>query len=175
MTTLSEILNGRAAQGENGHSPASLADFNGHAASVPDGQVVLESAQDLAEAARKAIAEAVAGGVPRDELHKMVVLVPNPALDNELMPPLQGLEPESPPIFDTLPPGFIDLPSAGREYGVNRQTLHSWLKAGHITQVGRLRGRSPGRGFVVVSEQELLAYMNAPRNKGGRPKKQKHP
>ena len=76
-----------------------------------------------------------------------------------------------PPIYDELPEGLISLPSVTRKYGLRARTVQDWVKLGRINLRGRLRGPAPGGGYLVVSEAELVAYMNAPRNKGGRPRK----
>ena len=74
-------------------------------------------------------------------------------------------------VFTELPEGLIDLPSAARKYGISRSTLHNWIRGGHVKIQGRLKGSAQGGGFYVLEESELLAYMEAPRNKGGRPAK----
>ena len=74
-------------------------------------------------------------------------------------------------IYDELPPGLIDLPSASRKYGIALGTLHQWAYRGKIPRLGRLRGRATRGGFVVTSEQNLIMEMSKPKNKGGRPKK----
>ena len=75
------------------------------------------------------------------------------------------------PIYDELPNGLIDVPSAARRHDLNLRTIHSWIRVGHISRVGRLRAPARGGGYSVVNEAELVAYKNAPRNKGGRPRK----
>ncbi len=80
-------------------------------------------------------------------------------------------EPEGAIIYDELPPGLIDLPSASRAYGVQLGTMRWWLKKGHVRKVGLLRAPARGGGYVVVEESELIRYMHAPKSKGGRPKK----
>ena len=74
------------------------------------------------------------------------------------------------PVFDWLPAGAIDLPSASKKYGISRPLLRQWLVKGHVRFIGRLRGRARGGGVLLMEEDDLVAYMNAPRNKGGRPK-----
>ncbi len=75
------------------------------------------------------------------------------------------------PIFTELPEGFITVPDAGRKYGISRRTIQGWLRTGRLELRGRLRGSARGGGYMVVNETELVTYMNAPRNKGGRPRK----
>ena len=80
--------------------------------------------------------------------------------------------PQTPPLplYDTLPEGLIDVPSARTKYGVPTPTLRAWIRKGRVTAVGRLKAPAPGGGFLVVNEEDLLAYMNGPRNRGGRPR-----
>ena len=90
-----------------------------------------------------------------------------------------GLASETPPedtgdvIYerDNLPPGLIDLPTAAKRYHLNNTTVRSWVAKGLVPAKGRLRAPAAKGGYVVVCEADLVAYMNAPRNKGGRPKK----
>ena len=70
-------------------------------------------------------------------------------------------------VYSELPPGLIDLPSAGRKYNVPRRTIHSWVNKGRVRLRGRLRGPTRGGGYLVVSEADLVAYLEGPRNKGG--------
>ena len=72
-------------------------------------------------------------------------------------------------IYDAVPPGLIDLPSARRKYNVPRRTIHSWVEKGHVRLRGRLKGPAKGGGYLLVREDELTAYLTAPRKKGGRP------
>ena len=76
-------------------------------------------------------------------------------------------------IYDELPPGLIDVPRALRKYGLNRGTLRRWIDRGHLKTYGRLRGRAPGGGYLLLRECDLQCWMNTPRNKGGRPRKAK--
>ncbi len=75
--------------------------------------------------------------------------------------------------YDVLPPGLIDLPSASRKYGVNGSTLRTWVNTGRVRMLARKKAPSAGGGYVAVSDEELRAYINSPRNKGGRPRKRR--
>ena len=75
-------------------------------------------------------------------------------------------------IYTELPTGLIDLPSAARKYDLNRRTIRDWVIKSHLKVYGRLKGSAKGGGFLLLKESELLAYMTAPRNKGGRPRKE---
>ena len=79
--------------------------------------------------------------------------------------------PDDVPVYTELPEGLIDLPSAVKKYGLKPRTAHDWVAKGHVKLWGRLRAPSTGGGYLVVDEVEFIAYMNAPRNKGGRPRK----
>ena len=74
------------------------------------------------------------------------------------------------PIYDELPKGLIDLPTAGKKYGLNVRTIRGWVNKGKLEAAGRLRGPAPGGGYLVVSEDELLVHIAEPRSRG-RPKK----
>ena len=73
-------------------------------------------------------------------------------------------------VYDEVPEGLIDLPSAARKYSLNRGTLRMWVVVGHLRRAGRLKGPAPGGGFVLLFEDELVARLNAPR-RPGRPRK----
>ena len=74
-------------------------------------------------------------------------------------------------IYDELPPGLIDLPTARTKYGKALPTMAQWVRKGYVTKKGLRRGSARGGGYIVVDEDELVRYMNGPRNKGGRPRK----
>jgi predicted DNA-binding transcriptional regulator AlpA len=74
-------------------------------------------------------------------------------------------------VYDELPEGLIDLPSAMRKYSLKRPTLWSWVSKGHLQSYGRLRGSATGGGLILVNEEDLVRYMHAPKPKGGRPRK----
>ena len=79
-------------------------------------------------------------------------------------------KPNQVPMYDELPKGLIDLPTAGKKYGLNTGTVRGWVNKGELEVAGRLRAPAPGGGYLVVSEDELLTHIAEPRNKG-RPKK----
>ncbi len=83
----------------------------------------------------------------------------------------ETLLPDDDAILTELPGGLITVPDAGRKYGISRRTIQGWLRTGRLELRGRLRGSARGGGYMVVNETELVTYMNAPRNKGGRPRK----
>ena len=74
-------------------------------------------------------------------------------------------------VYTELPPGLIDLPSAVRKHGLRSSTVYDWIRHGHVRPQGRLKAPARGGGYLVVREDDLLAYLKAPRNKGGRPRK----
>ena len=73
-------------------------------------------------------------------------------------------------IYEKLPDGAIDLPSAARKYGVNSETMRRWLDKGKVPVIGRLRGPAQGGGFLVMWEDDLVRYINQPVPQG-RPRK----
>ena len=72
-------------------------------------------------------------------------------------------------VYRELPPGLIDLPTASKKYCVKPGTLWFWVRKGNLGSKGRLKGPATGGGYLVICEEELVAYIEAPRNKGGRP------
>ena len=86
--------------------------------------------------------------------------------------------PETPPedagdvIYEPgeLPEGLIDLPSAAKKYGISVVTLRSWVQRGKLPRRGRLRGRSPGRGYIVT-EDKMIPYCRDNPRKTGRKKR----
>ena len=87
-------------------------------------------------------------------------------------PPCGGFAlPDDVPIYTELPEGLITVPDAGRKYGISRRTIQTWLRKGRLQLRGRLRGPARSGGYMVVDEAELFAYIDAPRDKGGRPRK----
>ena len=95
------------------------------------------------------------------------------ALGHNPAPLTDGLLPHEYPIFTDLPAGLIDLPTAVKKHRLKVRTVHDWVKYGHVRLHGRLKAPAAGGGYLVVDEAELVAYVTAPRNKGGRPRKSK--
>ena len=133
---------------------------------------MVESTQTTADDLRGAIEDALAAGViTRDEILDMVSTA-------EPTTALNGHEPAEPatraddlPIYTELPEGLIDLPKAAKKYGCKGPTLRTWVHRGHLKSMGRLRGSSPGGGYLVVSEADLERHLAASPKKGGRPRK----
>ena len=74
-------------------------------------------------------------------------------------------------IYDELPDGLIDLPTAAQKFKLPTATLHTWLRKSHIHSRGRRRASAPGGGVLVLDEAEIAEYIVAPKPKGGRPRK----
>ena len=113
----------------------------------------------------------MSAGVPKDRLLSTVNSIAEEfaALEERARP---SLPPEGEDVvYDALPDGLIDLPSASRKYGVNRVTLWRWADKGAIKTYGRLKASATGGGYLVLDESEVCNYIRAPRDKGGRPKK----
>ena len=72
-----------------------------------------------------------------------------------------------------LPPGLISLPAAAEVYRRPVGTLRQAVRNGKVRRMGRQKGAAPG-GYVVVSRAELEAWLAAPKNKGGRPRKNRY-
>ena len=121
----------------------------------------------------EAITDALSVGTTRQDIVSTVAtaLAKAEAKESELT----GLDagPQGCPIFPELPEGLIDLPSAAAKYGLPLYRLRTWVQRGHLTVIGRLRAPSPGGGYLILSEKELVKHMASPPNKGGRPKGEK--
>ena len=76
-------------------------------------------------------------------------------------------------IYDEVPEGLIDLPSAARELGKPPSLLNQWLGKGNINSYGRLKAPARGGGFHLLKMSEILEYLSSPKRRGGRPQKHK--
>ena len=58
-------------------------------------------------------------------------------------------------VYDELPDGLMDLPTAAKKYGLNIQLVRSWIRGGKLECRGRFN--PPGRPFssAVISEPDL--------------------
>ena len=121
--------------------------------------------------AGEAIERALRSGATREEILSMLELkvTENEVAYQDTLPAFPDDDPDM--VYTELPPGLIDLPTASKRYGIKGPTLSSWVRKGRIKLRGRLRGPTIRGGYLVVSEEELEAYMHGPRNKGGRPRK----
>ena len=121
----------------------------------------------------EAISNAIASGQTEDELLAALQgkLGQNGHSNGVDHDPLDLHTNDELPIYDELPEGLISVPLAIRKYRLRPRTVQDWVKLGRIDLRGRLKAPAPRGGYLVVSEAELVAYMKAPRNKGGRPLK----
>lgn len=120
------------------------------------------------------MARARDAGMARADMISMVtdVFDPQEASGSSPLPPTKETEPAPPAdvVYDELPDGLIDLPSACREHGVNIQTANGWMRKGQIPRLGKLK--APGKGGAnVTSAIEFKRMASRPLNHGGRPKK----
>ena len=76
-----------------------------------------------------------------------------------------------PKVYTELPPGLITLPDAAKKFDIPKSRIREWALKGQIKTFGRLRGRAPGGGFLVLMEEEVAEHIKKPLSKGGRPKK----
>ena len=113
---------------------------------------------------REAASIARASGLDELTLQSMVTEAYN-------APQVNGAEPApaAEVIYDELPEGLIDLPSAATKYGRPITTLRGWVHRGKLISVGRLRAPAYGGGYVVVDEESLKSVITNP-PKNGRPK-----
>ena len=119
------------------------------------------------EELRDAIDQALQSGVDEKAIAQMVAeraLTLNDVARN-------GLAVETPPenagdvIYEPggLPEGLIDLPSAAKKYGIKPATLRMWVQRGRLPRRGRLRGPSPGRGYIVAAIADIEYCRDNPR------------
>ena len=74
-------------------------------------------------------------------------------------------------IYNELPAGMIDLPTAAKRYNLKRGTLGMWVRRGKLPNLGKLKAPAPGGGYTITSEAALAACIAEPPSKGGRPRK----
>ena len=85
----------------------------------------------------------------------------------------QPSEDEGVVIYDELPLGLIDLPSASRKYGIAVSTIRNWVNRGHLHKKGLRKAPAQGGGYIAVDERALQSHIANRKVKGGRPKKAK--
>ena len=76
-------------------------------------------------------------------------------------------------VYDEVPEGLVDLPTAAARHGVTRNALHKRLASGTLQSYGRLKGRSLGGGSPLLAERELLQIIDSMvlnKNRLGRPR-----
>ena len=69
-------------------------------------------------------------------------------------------------VYGEIPAGCIDLPSACKKYGLNPQTIHTWVRRGQLAVYGRLRSSARGGGRLLLSEVELASHLVDAREPG---------
>lgn len=128
-------------------------------------KLAMEAGKD-AEAIADMVAERISDVVDLDDVATMLAEAPSADTPHEE----DGVV-----IYERseLPSGLIDVPTASKKHGVSRRTMLHWIADGHVKLAGKVKAPARGGGYNVVCEDELLAYKNAPKNKGGRPKKPK--
>ena len=140
---------------------------------------MVELGRQATDELRSAIDRALRSGIKAEAIADMVAertIYHEVATPSDIIEFLNHHQDKTPPddegtvIYDELPAGLIDLPSAAKKYGLALGTLHQWAYRGKIPRLGRLRGRAKHGGFVVTSESHLVMEMSKPKNKGGRPK-----
>jgi hypothetical protein len=113
------------------------------------------------EAFRAAIERARDDGLSEAEMAGMITAT---EYDNQ---PINGVHPveQGDVIYEPgeLPEGLIDLPSASKKYGIRVDTLRRWVQRGKLPRRGRMRARSPGGGYIVTVEAEILYCRDNPR------------
>ena len=120
-------------------------------------------------AIQQAIVSAKADGVSADDITEMVAVIYEAHDD---APGTASVETE--PVLEAVPEGCITLPQLIRDYGVRSSTLHTWIKAGKLRVVGKVKAPAPGGGYKVVPLNDAIQLIEGPTDKGGRPRKRKH-
>ena len=123
----------------------------------------------------EAIERALRSGATREEIQSMLELkvTEHEVAYQDTLPAFPDNDPDT--VYTKLPEGLIDLPSAAKKFGIPVRTIRAWINRGHLKARGRLKGAARGGGFLTVSEDELTARINGPRDKGGRPHKHVSP
>ena len=129
-----------------------------------------DSNQSGLDALNAAMTDALSSGITTKEILTMLQTVV--AEQETDQPPLQESPEEGQDfVYEEIPPGMIALPVAARKYGRPITTLQSWVQRGHLPTYGRVKAPARGGGYILISESDLLDWIKAPPNKGGRPKK----
>ena len=111
-----------------------------------------------------AVASALKSGYDRTAIIRMVTSEIETQANHDL--PHESAE----VVYDVLPEGLIDLPSAAKRYGCATARLRTMVHRGKLTARGRLKAPAYGGGYVLLDESELAKVMaNLPPK--GRPKK----
>ena len=96
-------------------------------------------------------------------MHSMVTDVYNPSAETQPAAPADV-------VYDELPDGLIDIPSAAKLYDCDTGRLRMLVRRGTLISRGRLKAPAYGGGYLLVDRQELAEAMANPRARG-RPKK----
>ena len=110
-------------------------------------------------AVERAIEYARQDGLSADEITAMVASEQASIANNPQEVPAEERE----RIFDVLPDGLIDLPSASRKYNIPVRTLQSWVKRGKLPRRGRLKARAAGGGYIMTEEAAIPYCRDNPR------------
>lgn len=165
MTSLIEIRNGRPPRPSR-FSPAILAESAG-AATRPAPGVVVKCDCQASLTLQAAIANFLALGNSPDDIAIMVSRAQQATTPLPGQRCLPGFEP---PIFDQLPPGMIDVPTAAQKYELKPHNIRDWINAGYIDIAGYLK--RPGSKMPLVRETELIHHKKSRRPRG-RPRSRK--
>ena len=113
------------------------------------------------EAFRAAIERAREDGLSEAEMANMITAVESEISSTNGVHPVDTGD----VIYEPgqLPEGLIDLPSASKKYGIKPATLRMWVQRGRLPRRGRLRGPSPGRGYIVTVEAAIEHCRDNPR------------
>ena len=124
---------------------------------------MLDSTNDSRhEAFQAAVERAQADGLTTADMQSMITATAD-------IPQTNGsVHPTDPDdiIYDALPEGLIDLPSASRKYGIPVDTLRRWIQRGKLPRCGRLRAKSPGGGYIVTKAADIEYCRTHPRKPG---------
>ncbi len=110
----------------------------------------------------QAISEALARGVSRSEIARMITTIETKPTHTPDSVPADASE----QIYDALPDGLIDLPSASKKYGIPVDTLRMWVHRGKLPRLGRLRAKAAGGGYIVTDDAAIPLCRDNPRKRG---------
>ena len=122
------------------------------------------SVAEAMERVSVAVAEALESGVSEEDLQTLFFSSAT-AGDGAGESEKPEYDPEV--VYDELPPGLIDVPTAARQYRLSSWTITKWITLGHLQSRGRLKAQVPHGGYVLVDKAELLEYIVTSRYQPG--------
>ena len=110
---------------------------------------MVESTQTIQAA--EAIRSLYAAGLGEREIHELVNAVATEAKTTQP----HSANGDGLKVYEVLPEGLIDAPSAARKYKRATGTLRNWVGNGRLEVVGRYLAPAPGGGYLVFREADV--------------------